>query len=562
MRIIILLISASSYCQSSAFDVFPEEEIFINTNTQLFVSGETLFYNINCFEKNSDSLSSISKIAYILLINDSKSVVFKHKVILNNGLAFGDYYIPSNLKTGNYKLVTYTNWMKNNHESPFSQTDIYIINPFIKNKKTNHSSIDSVALKEILSFTVDEKIINSQLYTDKSKYSTRSKVILNLNKLKKDSINTNFSLSIRQMDSLKVFKNKTKRNKFLNNKSVKKLYLPEIKGEIITGKVFLKETNKPVSNKTVALSIKGNPTIFKSVKTNNFGQFYFNLYENYQTNKLIIQVVDDFEKYYIKIDDSSFEGMDQLQFNSLYLDKNIQNWLINKSIHNQIESAYFEFKKDTTIESTKPKIFYGKPSNTYKLDDYTRFPTVKDVFVEIISYASIRRRDGKQKFVLFTPESQLNKQFENLNSLVLIDGTLIQNHETLLDLNPNLIDKIDIVFEKYFLGPKIYDGIIYVKTYNGDFSLNTSIAHYSKQLYSPIKHKYYYSPDYTNKANDLKNIPDFRSQLVWNPNLNINDNISFFEFYTSDIKGIYEIVLSGYTKEKKFVKMTSYFKVE
>jgi len=542
------------YSQTTSIETIPKEELIINTNTELLVSGETLYYNVHCFEKESNSLSTISKIAYLFLINDSKKIVFTHKIKLIGGLGKGEYYIPSNLGTGNYKLVGYTNWMRNN-KNPFFQLDLYIVNPFNKNRNRNLSKIDSIGIKSSSTLLLEKESSKNQSQ-NKYTYKTRSKVSIDLKELGINSFNKNYTISVRKKDSVQVYKSKTL--SITSTQQKNPFYLPEIKGEIISGKVVLKETNTPTPNIFLALSIEGNPTIYKNAKTNKLGEFFFSLYENYNTNNLIIQINEDTDKYKIVLDDYSFSYMDQLQFNQLHLLKNTQNWLLNKSKSNQIESAFYESKKDSILKHEKPKMFYGKPSIVYELDKYTRFPTIKDFFVEVMTFASIKKRKGVQKIRIFTAETQLDKQIKDLNSLVLIDGVLIKNHELVLDINPLLIDRIEIVFDNYFLGPKIYDGIIHLRTKDKNFSFNTKSSDYKKKIVSPLKDKDYYYPDYSNNTPDLKRIPDFRTQLYWKPHTNINK----LEFYTSDIKGVYEIVLSGYSKQKDFIKKTQYIKVE
>ncbi len=42
-----------------------------------------------------------------------------------------DFFISSDLKSGTYKLIGYTNWMLN-AENSFFQQDIHIINPYLE----------------------------------------------------------------------------------------------------------------------------------------------------------------------------------------------------------------------------------------------------------------------------------------------------------------------------------------------------------------------------------------------------------------------------------------------
>ncbi|MNL81466.1 hypothetical protein D3C87_2085940 [compost metagenome] len=46
---------------------------------------------------------------------------------------------------------------------------------------------------------------------------------------------------------------------------------------------------------------------------------------------------------------------------------------------------------------------------------------------------------------------------------------------------------------------------------------------------------------------DNARIPDFRNQLLWNPDVKLNKD-SQTSFYTSDVAGNYEIRLEGFAK--------------
>lgn len=362
------------------------------------------------------------------------------------------------------------------------------------------------------------------------------------------------------IDSITINKEKEK-NSIIPKKE--KFYLPELNGELVSGQLISKETKQPMANKIMALSIIGNPTIYKIFKTNTLGKFYFNLYENYTSSDVILQVIDSQnEKYKIVLDDSIPNFIQELSFSNIVLNATIKNWLIKKSINNQIENAFFQSKKDSILSIIKPKIFYGKPSITYKLDDYTRFPTVKETFLEIVKRVVVRKRKGKNKIVLFANYTMLDKQLDKLTSLILIDGIPIQDHNILLDYNPQFIDKIEIVFDKYFFGSSVYDGILSIKTKKGDFSLPKTVPYFIKKINSPLGKKLYYSPNYGKKNNILKRIPDNRSQIAWFPEINISKSVKKINFFTSDITGVFEIKLDGFNEKNEYIEIREYLWVE
>ena len=112
----------------------PQENIFVHQNATVLLTGEFLYYKIYCRNEQDQKLSNISKIAYIELVGTDKKPVFIHKIRLKSGLGEGDFFIPKSIPSGNYKLIAYTQWLRNFGESHFFQSNILILNPYINDQ--------------------------------------------------------------------------------------------------------------------------------------------------------------------------------------------------------------------------------------------------------------------------------------------------------------------------------------------------------------------------------------------------------------------------------------------
>jgi len=71
----------------------PQEKVFVHYNASLLFSGEYLYYKLYCFNDEKNRLTSISKIAYVTLINEKGESVFEHKIKLNQGIGQGDFFV-------------------------------------------------------------------------------------------------------------------------------------------------------------------------------------------------------------------------------------------------------------------------------------------------------------------------------------------------------------------------------------------------------------------------------------------------------------------------------------
>jgi len=61
-----------------------------------------------------------------------------------------------------------------------------------------------------------------------------------------------------------------------------------------------------------------------------------------------------------------------------------------------------------------------------------------------------------------------NRPYQAMPCL-MVDGVIIYNPDLNIDLDPELVDKIDVIKEKYFVGSYAFPGIVNVMTKKADF---------------------------------------------------------------------------------------------
>ena len=120
----------SSEAELEILQETPMEAIYMHTSGNLFMPGEYLYYSMYCINTQTYRLSELSEVAYVQLISEDNVVAFTQKIDLVGGRGQGDYFFPTDLPSGNYKLVAYTHWMKNAGVSQFFMADITFVNPY------------------------------------------------------------------------------------------------------------------------------------------------------------------------------------------------------------------------------------------------------------------------------------------------------------------------------------------------------------------------------------------------------------------------------------------------
>jgi hypothetical protein len=107
--------------------LYPQEKLFVHTDEQTYSSGETIWFKVYslCYGKPS----TLSKIVYLQLTNDSGKLVYQNKAPLISGKAYGNINLSPAIKSGWYHLSAFTAWMINFDYRLYYHQNIYIINP-------------------------------------------------------------------------------------------------------------------------------------------------------------------------------------------------------------------------------------------------------------------------------------------------------------------------------------------------------------------------------------------------------------------------------------------------
>jgi len=553
------------------------ESVYLHTNATMFLVGEYLYYSVYNFETEEKVFSDLSKIAFVELIDSNGEKVFQQTIELKDGRGRGDYFIPTNIPSGNYKLVAYTSWMKNNKVNTYFDQNLAIINPYQSGQEqvlsdTEKDSVSEVEISDKNVSGFEQSNDDLKLSLSKQQYSTREKVELDLNNLNNDS-EVYYSVSVRKVEEVgqptsvsassyhdRIFQ-KTRTSNFSNLDSI---YLPDLRGEILSGQIIPDSENSKnnLGNIKVALSIPGEQFFLRIANTDDKGIFYFNIDQSFAVNKAKIQILDsDFKNYGIRLNQSSSFDYKTSEFSDFKINSSMKSLILERSVHNQIENAFYTKKPDTIKSLEGRSLFDDIESIEYQLDDYTRFKTVQETFIEILDYARVRKTvDNSYELGVLGL-----KPYENYDGtpLLIIDGLLVQDATDFVEsYDSRKIDNIRIIRDKFFLGSKSYKGIIIIETFEKDYIENYQPDYVKDIAFKSIETPKNYFKQIYNSGEDYKDIPDFRYQLIWEPKRMLQQSSEEISFYTSDLTGTFEIVIQGFTNEVKPVTIRKTFIVE
>lgn len=566
--------------------LIPKEKVYLHLNSTFFLSGEYLYYAVYCINSKTGKLSELSKISYIELVNEKRQAIFKHKILIDKGVGQGDYFIPVSIPSGNYKLIAYTRLMKNDIIDNVFQNDITIINPY----QSDQSSL--IAKDSVSSGYVEQELkISKNKVLEKPNYSTvtnpifslelsdsvfyrREKVSIVLKKLRKEIGDGDYSISVRKIDTIPTIKkfpwtvNKSNYFKVSKEEMIwdDQFIIPELRGELVEGKLFPLDTLiKDLENHKVVLSIPGKSYELKIANTNKEGHFYFNLETEYEGEEAFIQILGPHRNSLrAQLKPGMNWDYNSLSFTSFYLRPEMEKMILNRSVENQIRNNYFSVKKDTIKIKNIRSPFDALKSEEFILDEYTRFPTVRETLVEIVNNVWLNFDDRLEKN-FFKIRPYYNNTYQGVsNPLVIVDGLVIQNHEKIIEYPASKIKRINVIRDRYVLANEIFNGVLEINTFNGDFYKDMVDSYLQKiSLFKPLAEKKYFRQQYNDLLKpETDRIPDYRNQLFWEPKITIKKEITTFDFYTSDNPGKYEIQFLGFTNEGNLVHLRQIITVQ
>ncbi|HEY0433665.1 MAG TPA: hypothetical protein VGC95_07320, partial [Chitinophagaceae bacterium] len=323
------------------------------------------------------------------------------------------------------------------------------------------------------------------------------------------------------------------------------VYLPEHEGHLVSGRVTDKRTGEPAAGKTVYLAVPGKNFRFTTATSDDSGNVRFNLPSLVGSEELVVQLNQLLDSNYRVTVFSPFSdrfaaaGNAQLPFH-----ESESTSLLNRSISTQVVNAYRpENQKRFLIEGFDTIPFYGTADKVYDLDDYTRFTTMEEVLREYVP--DIAPRKHRNSFHLKVTNA--DAVFFEQNPLVLADGVPFFNMDTVIAFDPLKIKTLEVVDRKYYFGPDVFYGIVSYSTYKGDLDgirldPGAVVVDYEGMQFR----REYYSPRYDTDADRRSHLPDFRSTILWKPDLLLEGQRSTTTtLFTSDLPGRYLIILNG-----------------
>ena len=455
------------------------ERTYVCTDRHSYVAGEDVFCSVFCFDGGSGSLSDFSSVAYVELISPEGSAV-RVKMALQDGRGAGRLRLPSTLPTGNYRLIAYTALNRNEEDMDYFRGSrvISVYNTLSASRQ------ESVVLDAATAAVEGTGRPYGTAVEGKGRpYGAVAPAGLELEQ-RGDSLflrNSgteclDFCLSLSISDALPDPEGPGLAD-FLEARSGDRatlrtdaeLSIPEYEGEIVSIRV-----PAMYSGVTAVLSGPGLRNDIYSSTVDSTGLVSFYTGNIYGDRDLVFElnsrdVNDDFSLEVL----SPFASpeLDRDGVPELHLNGSVAEDLKRRSVAMQISRHFGIDEYMDSLQLRPDLLFKGGAMTVYEMDDYTRFPTMRETIVEYVREVHIRRQDGEP--VLKVVPGKSFESYSSMlggNALVLVDGVPVSEHGRVLDLNPALLRRICIYPYDVSTGSCIYSGVVNFISFRGDMA--------------------------------------------------------------------------------------------
>lgn len=534
------------------YTVNGQERVYVSTDKNCYLAGEDIWLSLFCIDGKKGEYSDLSKLAYIEL-HSREGVQTTVKVALKDGRGAGRLKIPFNFPTGNYSLVAFTSVDGGASAGEFNGKVITVFNTLTAEKveggvvavdKDEPVKGDGVEFGS----TAGMQINVAEAGNEKGKRQVR---VVN-----STGGAASLNVSVYHLDKLNALVGANGYNsaRLLSRRGdFEPFRVVDYSGETINVKVTGKSgKGEAAANEVVYMSALGNTDDVYAGMTDENGVVTFYTNNIYGNRDMVFEVGKDTARSYnVEILQEKGEHR-PAAIPVLRISSKMKEALQERNLNMQI-AARFEADTIYDLMPMRGTSFIGQVvPYVYDLDDYTRFPVMREVVAEYVKYLRIRKDDNQEVFKVLWNDP--------LTPLLLLDGVPLQDHSVAINMDPLLVKRIEIYPRKYVLNAFIYSGVVKFITYKGDMAgvnlgNNVNIQSFRGASY-PLAF-------FGEKVYGKEKYPNFNNTIYWNPVVELNNGESFnFECVLPGYKGEFKVVVEGMGSGGKEIYCVKTFKVE
>lgn len=333
-------------------------------------------------------------------------------------------------------------------------------------------------------------------------------------------------------------------------------WAPETRGITIRGIVRNLASAQPEPNCDVYIAAIGNEPQLHVYTTNKAGEFIFTLKHLYGIQNLFLCVNSRNESdLEIMINSDFVNDYDAFYATPTILDTSMRHFIEDLYVNAQLKTYASASDSFPVIEKKYKPIRFPESSTSILLDDYIALPTLREVINEIVPYVKVQKKKDEFSLEVFDPVT--NQVYGD--PLILIDNLPVFNVNQLLEISPELMEKISVINSAYVYGEHLFRGIVFFETNTKNFAgIELPVSSTFLEFQAVEELEQYTNEDHSEQSG---RIPDFRNVLYWNPDAEFDTEKGKVSFYTSDYEGMYVVIVRGVNRNGEFSLGTTSFTV-
>ena len=496
------------------------EKTYISTDREIYVSGDKIWCSAFCVDAaNGLRPSSLSAIAYVEIVSEDGTLE-SGKIALSEGRGAGTIEIPATAPTGNYRIVAYTAYTKNtpgfNPQEHISKT-ISIFNTSTKERVKNGVKIlsDSEydALRTPASTQTAAGALSIACHRSAEGYL---EVVLTNN----SAAPADLSLSLSNRDGI-IPPDNTSIGAFMGaaaSAAQAAAELPEYEGEIIRGRIAGATTDEieGLKGRSAFISVPTEKSDLYSSVVDNDGMIKFVTNNIYGTKEMVCEIEDnDLARCHIELI-SPFVSPKLKGIPALRMAPSIKEDLQRRGLSVQLCRSFSADTLASLMPIRENPLIPSYDAIEYKLDDYKRFPVMRELFIEFINEIKVRRVDGKEQLKVKTHLEERVSLFDKNNSLIMVDGIPVFDHSQVIEYDPLLVESVVVYPYKYYTGWRSFCGMANFVTYKKNlpgikFNDGVRVVQFKGCSY----------PMAFTCQEIGEDFPDYRELLYWHPQIKL-----------------------------------------
>ncbi len=529
-------ITGLCFCLVSILSSASTERVFVLTDRSSYISGDRVWCSLFCVDENG-RLSDLSAVAYLELVSSDGSAA-QAKIGLFEGRGAGEFIIPADVPTGNYSLMAYTS-LEGGEAAMLGTRPLSVYNTWSLSRV--RGGVRPGAAPSPI-FETDET--DGLLLSVPERVSRGSSLSFDLSGSEAD-----LCVSVFHEDSLSQ-QGSAKLASFLQAFPVSpKAGGPlEYDGETIRGTVLNAE-----GAALAILSSSGSAEDIYMARSGSDASLQFHTGNIYGDRELVCEMMNAGDNVRIQLH-SPYQNPSASAMSPLQLHESQRSALSQRK-----RSLSMAYPTDTIarfLPRREDQFLRTEDMSRIHLDDYTRFPTVQEIIVELLPNVRIRNKDRRKTLELAIADGASAGSVFMDQILVMMDGVVISDFNLMLSLDAMLLQDIYIYSKRIVVGSTYFNGAInFVSKKNYvtalDFPSSVCVVDFDGVRY-PVAY-----------LGEAPSGDDWRQLLYWHPSLILdNGGKQTIKLTAPRYPGRFCIVAEGLSAGGKAVRAVAHFVVE